>query len=119
MLKSTIAAIGLGLLLSSSVNADQVETMARVGGAILGSASACGIEPSENHIRKITRKVLDTPNGAAERERAKELLQKYIVLSHISQSTSPTMTCAQVRQIVEGLSGTCNTWPSAVGNRFL
>ena len=81
--------------------ADQVDAMAKVAGAILGSASACNIKPSDDHIRKITRKVLETANSAADRKRARELLQKYMLLAHLSESMSPTMTCAQVRKIVK------------------
>ena len=82
-------------------SASEAETWAKVSGALMGMAKACGYSINDEWIREMARSVSRKSLNSADRSRAEQTFYRYATNAYKMQLSAPNMTCSQVIQMME------------------
>lgn len=102
-MRRTILIVTIALSLNSNIpqaSASEAETWAKVSGALMGMAKACGYSINEEWIREMARSVSQKSLNSADRSRAEQTFYSYAKNAYKMQLSAPTMTCSQVIQMM-------------------
>lgn len=77
-------------------SASEAETWAKVSGALMGMAKACGYSINEEWIREMARSVSQKSLNSVDRSSAEKTFYSYAKNAYKMQLSAPNMTCSQV-----------------------
>jgi hypothetical protein len=99
--KLVIATIAMSLNTSiPQASASEAETLAKVSGALMGMAKACGYSIKEEWIREMAQSVSQNSLNSADKSHAEQAFYSYATNAYKMQLSAPNMTCSQVIQMM-------------------